>query len=481
MQRWAIFLTDYRYKIQYLNSSENSNADALFRLPLPETKSLNNDLGHLFHIQEGLPITYKQIASETRKDPILNKIIGYCLHGWPDIKANSGIESNYFSKREQIHLQYGCLLWGYRVIIPTKLREFILNDLHDSHLGTNKMKSIARSYFWWPSLDSDIVNTCAKCNTCNTFKSNPPKTTVHPWPRPNKVWSRLHIDFLGPIYGSKFFVITDATSKWLEVFKMSRTTAADVISILRRLFSTFGIPETIVCDNGPPFTSYDFKNFLERNGVRLIFSPPYHPASNGAAEINVKTVKLTLKKAYKEGKDLDRALCQFLFDYRNSVHTTTQASPAKLMFGRSLRSKFDLLVPRTSEITENNIFKQTELDKHKERNFAVGDNVLTKDFTNSSWTPGTIINREGNVMYDVQAEENKIMRRHTNHLIPSPKIEKRRSCPLAAFTSSCSRQDTGESSSKETTFQESQIDFLTTSDSTVLLNRYNLRPRNKIN
>ncbi|KAK9693775.1 hypothetical protein QE152_g33972 [Popillia japonica] len=195
---------------------------------------------------------------------------------------------------------------------------------------------------------------------------------IHPWPKPSKVWSRSHIDVLGPMYGLKFFVVTDATSKWLEVFKMTRTTAADVINILRRLFPTF-------------------------------------------------------------------------------EHAITQTSPAKLMFGRNLRTKFDLLVPQTSEIAETNVLKSTVLNKqHRSSEFVVGDEVLAKDFSNSPWTSGTVIERDGNALYDVQAEENKILRRHADQLISIPKVGNRRSCPLDAFTTDFSERGAGESSGKVT-------------------------------
>ena len=79
----------------------------------------------------------------------------------------------------------------------------------------------------------------------------------------------------------------DAKSKWLEVLRMSSTTAAATVQALRFVFVTHGMPEEIVSDNGPQFIAQEFKHFLKCNNIKQILSAPYHPASNGEAERGV--------------------------------------------------------------------------------------------------------------------------------------------------------------------------------------------------
>ncbi len=83
----------------------------------------------------------------------------------------------------------------------------------------------------------------------------------------------------------------DAHSKWIEVFPTKSSTSTVVIENLRTVFAQFGIPETIVSDNGPCFVSEEFSSFLKANGVKQITSAPYHPATNGLAERAVQIVK----------------------------------------------------------------------------------------------------------------------------------------------------------------------------------------------
>ncbi|KAK9695783.1 RNase H-like domain found in reverse transcriptase [Popillia japonica] len=134
------------YASRSLTASER---DALSRLPLLNTNSDNeSDYSHMFYLQENLPIDHKQMKLETRNDPILNQVLGYCLHGWPDKENLAREVLPYYNKLEQLHVELGCVFWGYRIIISAKLRSSMLKELHLSHLGVKKCKAIARSYFW---------------------------------------------------------------------------------------------------------------------------------------------------------------------------------------------------------------------------------------------------------------------------------------------------------------------------------------------
>ena len=85
----------------------------------------------------------------------------------------------------------------------------------------------------------------------------------------------------------------DAHSKWLEVIMMSSTTAQRTTEALWSIFSHYGLPEQLVSDNGPHFTSQEFAEFMNRNGIKHILCSPYHSPSNGLAEQFVQTFKMS--------------------------------------------------------------------------------------------------------------------------------------------------------------------------------------------
>jgi len=57
------------------------------------------------------------------------------------------------------------------------------------------MKALARSYVWWPGLDSDIEGLVADCEACKVMAVMPATAPHQPWQHPNAPWDRVHIDF----------------------------------------------------------------------------------------------------------------------------------------------------------------------------------------------------------------------------------------------------------------------------------------------
>ena len=98
---------------------------------------------------------------------------------------------------------------------------------------------------------------------------------------------------------------------------------------------------------------------MKQNGINHVETVPCHPASNGLAEQAVKTFKSALKKL--NTSTLQSRVNDFLFKYRITLHTTTGTSPAQLLFGRQLRSQFDLLLPSIADKIQRNqnLQKQT--------------------------------------------------------------------------------------------------------------------------
>ena len=125
----------------------------------------------------------------------------YVRQGWP---SNTAEEFAVFHRRrDELSLQQGCILWGSRVIIPAPGRECLLEELHECHHGIVRMKSLARSYLWWPGLDRDIELKVHSCQTCQEHSKLPASANLHPWEWPGKAWYRLHIDYMGPFEGGR--------------------------------------------------------------------------------------------------------------------------------------------------------------------------------------------------------------------------------------------------------------------------------------
>lgn len=278
-------MSAYDFEIRYRPTGEHANVDGLSRLPIPLSRDEEDSLdATVFNISqmEALPVTTAQLRYHTRRDPLLGKIMRYAKGSWPN-RTRADVRP-FKHRANELSVEGECLFWGTTVVIPRKLQSKLMEELHRDHPGIVKMKAVARSYMWWPNIDKDLEALAKSCKECASVKRAPPKVPLHPWTWPQKPWQRAHLDFAGPFQGSMFFLAVDAYSKWPEVEVMTSTTTGKTLDVLRRWFSSHGLPEAVVTDNGPQFVSEEFEEFCKLNGIKHLRSAPYHPASNGLVE-----------------------------------------------------------------------------------------------------------------------------------------------------------------------------------------------------
>ena len=329
MQRWAIFLSAYNYNIEFKGTKMHANADSLSRLPIEDEEVGSETAATMFKVSliDGLPITAVDIATATAKDPIIAPVYQYVLEGWPQKGVSENLKA-FHQRQDQLSTDQGCLLWGTRVVIPEKLQKRLLNELHYTHPGMVKMKLIARSYMWWPKIDQNIEDIVKSCRECVAQRSLPPVAPLHSWPWANQPMKRLHVDF-ADIDGWQVLDIIDIHSKWIDAVPLRRATATTTVSALQKFFSNFGLPKELVSDNGPQFTAQTFSDFCKFNGIKHSLTPPYHPASNGAAEHSVQVIKQGMRKM-GSAITIEKRLAQFLLIYQSTPHTTTGMKPDEL-------------------------------------------------------------------------------------------------------------------------------------------------------
>ena len=419
IQRWALTLGAYDYTIQYKEGKNMANADALSRLPLqtaPTEVPKPLELVHLVDHLESTPLSCRQIELWTDHDATLSRIRTWVQEGWP-VKGSSDEDPElqpYFRRKNKLSSEGGCVLWGNRVVVPTKGRKRALDMLHETHPGMVRLKALARAYLWWPGMDKDIEQCVKLCKECQSLRKMPPAAPPHPWVRPDRPWSRVHIDYAGPFLGKMFLLAIDAHSRWLEIHATNTSTSTATIERLRKTFASVGLPDVIVSDNATTFMSEEFTEFLKQNGVRHVRSAPYHPASNGLVERAVQTFKDGMKRL--TSGSLETRLSRFLFRYRITPHTSTGMSPSELMWGKRLRSPLDLLRPSTSHDNEEPT-RGPDGSPALTRQFNINDKVYARSYSSGPrWLPGVVVKIKGNVMYDVRLSDDRVVVRHLDQL-----------------------------------------------------------------
>ncbi|KAF2883748.1 hypothetical protein ILUMI_22412, partial [Ignelater luminosus] len=174
---------------------------------------------------------------------------------------------------------------------------------------------------------------------------NNPREPLIPHDIPNCLWKKVACDLFN-IGRDEYLLVIDYYSKYIEIAKLEDSTSSNqVIVHLKSIFARHGIPDVVMSDNGPQFTSRLFKKFSQEWEFRHITSSLLYPQSNGLVERNVQIVKKCLIKA----KQANRDMYLVLLHYRNSPIEGNNLSPAQFLMARTLRDTLPIneLIART--------------------------------------------------------------------------------------------------------------------------------------
>lgn len=246
---------------------------------------------------------------------------------------------------------------------------------------------------------------------------------MRPTPLPELPWQRVATD-LFEWQKVTYLLIVDYFSRWIEIARLDQTTATAVIQHTSSIFARHGIPEIVVSDNGPQYTSEAYSSFAGTYGFKHITSSPYHPQGNGEAERAVKTIKSLLKKSG------DPYLA--LMAYR-ATPLEVGYSPSELLMGRKLRTTVPTalkqLSPRTPDYTDvrakNQEVKERQRDNYDAHHGArelpsllPGESVWVSD----RQTFGEIVEETAPRSYNVQTEDGTY-RRNRRDVVSAPSRE----------------------------------------------------------
>ena len=189
MQRWALLLSAYSHDICFRPTTAHANANGLSRLPVESNSQMGNPTeASLFNIAQidALPLQVSEIESATCTDPILSKVLTCLRHGWPPGVQDALMP--FWRRRDELTVEGECILWGMRVVIPSKWRDKVLDELHKGHPGVVRMKTLARIHISWSKMDSAIEGRAKRCTACQDNKHLPTKAPLHYWPWSTTPW-----------------------------------------------------------------------------------------------------------------------------------------------------------------------------------------------------------------------------------------------------------------------------------------------------
>ena len=208
----------------------------------------------------------------------------------------------------------------------------------------------------------------------------------------------LGVDLLD-FNGQQYMVVVDYYSRYIELVYLADTITHTVTAKLKCIFARFGITNLLVSDNGPQFSSKEFRQFAYLLGFTHQTSSPYYPQVNGQSERAVQVAKTILRQS-------DSMLA--LLAYRSMPHVSTGFSPVQLLMGRRIQSRLPTLPralqpkwPNSDVISENERLAKESSTRFYNRKhgakpltqFEGGESVRIKTDAQKVWGNPTVVVR----------------------------------------------------------------------------------------
>jgi hypothetical protein len=361
MARWILVLQEYEFDVQYRKGKENANADALSRLPV-DTVDINVNMVSI----RSMSIIDRQLMHEQQLDPTFGPLYQMVLDR-EEKEEHKGNESNItlsdtgltqfvlvshvlhhiHMMNNRTHIDQSIL----QVCLPESMRADILKEMHDAvfsgHLSTAKTYGrILHRYFWF-GMYEDIKNYCESCVVCSRRKT-PHRQGNIPMlsPQADRLTQYgscqcVALDVIGPITmsnGQTSYILTmvDLYTRGGRAAAMRQQKTKNIAeAFLIHWVCIYGFPQTIVSDNGPGFASQVMKAAMRMCGVKIHYTLPYHPESNGACErLNATIINMLSSYTQDTQSGWATYLPFIVFAYNTSIHSITGFSPYRLLYGR---------------------------------------------------------------------------------------------------------------------------------------------------
>jgi hypothetical protein len=228
-----------------------------------------------------------------------------------------------------------------------EIQQRILHELHDTptggHLGVSKTTKKLRQRLYWYGMDRDALEYVRSCVTCSTTKPKQqlPAGKLVPIPIPSRPWQTITMDFLGPLprtsnFHDMILIVDDKLTKMAHFIPTNREVTAKQVAqlVLREVVRLHGVPESIISDRDPRFTSDFWKELWKQLGTELRMSTSYHPQSDGQSERTIRVLEDMLR-AYvnRHRTNWDEYLTPVEIAYNSAEHSSTGFTPYHLNGG----------------------------------------------------------------------------------------------------------------------------------------------------
>ena len=402
VMRWRLILEEYGPELIYIKGENNVPADALSRLDMEataadlqsesfqvalesqaecfgQTKKDNPDDAYPY------PFSYRDLkrAQLTERERLLNLA-----------KKDRRFTIKTFRGGDKDHT---LICRNGKIVIVDANRERIMTWYHDilCHPGENRTEQTIRQHFWWPTLTQDVKRKCKHCSICQRTKRLAKKYGKLPEKEAEAIpWDRLCVDLIGPyeLEGHTLWCITmiDPATSWFEIREIPNKRADTIANVVEQNWLTrYPAPIIITYDRGNEFMAEFAEMIKKEYGIKSKPITKRNPQANAIIERVHQTLGNMIRAHQPQLRELDEddpwggMLSAITFAIRSTFHTTLQATPMQLVFGRDailntqFQANWNHIKERKQKIIRKN--NQRENAGRIDHTYQINDKVLMKN------------------------------------------------------------------------------------------------------
>ena len=364
LARWSLNLQGYNFSIEHRKGKLHIVPDSLSRLPSIEVESLDElqplvDLNSVSFSSAEYKTLINHISENQNRLPDLKILDGFVYKRTEfDRGTNEGTE--------------------WKLWLPSDLTLDVIDRAHSppmsAHGGIAKTLAKLRLNFFWPNMAKQVKDFVSKCEICRQCKA--PNAIIRPLmgtqQKSSRPFQKIFLDFLGPYPRTKnrnigILIILDHLTKYPLVKVVRKFSTTAILPYLEeQVFHIFGVPETVITDNGSQFRSAQFGSLLSKYGVKHVLTALYSPQANSSERVNRSIIAAIRSYLGKDQRNWDTNLNKITVALRSHLHSSIGYSPYYVLFGQQMITNGnDYQLLRNLNLEEEGTDVIQKVDKHK--------------------------------------------------------------------------------------------------------------------